>query len=213
MRFISSIFAGAALIASVFALEINEAPSNAQVGETYTIRYSPADDTPTTFILRVGDAGNLDTVTTLTTTATGGTFQWTVDRNLPNDNTYALEIRQAGAQPNYLGPFTISGSTASSRVESSEEPSTTSAPATETSSSAEETATLTTTVSGNSTIVLPTGSASGSGSARLPSRTSGSGSSPTTSGPGAPENTDNAAGSLRPAGLVVGAVAALAYLY
>jgi len=59
----------AAFAAAVAALEINSFPAEGVVaGQTYTITYSPADDVPTTFILRQGKSTDLDTVGTLTST-------------------------------------------------------------------------------------------------------------------------------------------------
>ena len=67
MRFFETVLSGAALVAAALALEINDFPSAGVVaGQTYTITYSPKDNTPTTFILRQGDSGNLNTVDTLT---------------------------------------------------------------------------------------------------------------------------------------------------
>jgi hypothetical protein len=70
MLFIQSLFAGAALVAAVAAdVAITQGPdfsAGVEVGKSYTIEYTPADDTPTTIILRKGDGANLDTVGTLT---------------------------------------------------------------------------------------------------------------------------------------------------
>lgn len=67
MRFFETILSGAALLAAVAALEINQFPADGvTAGESYTITYSPADDTPTTFVLRQGKSTDLDTVDTLT---------------------------------------------------------------------------------------------------------------------------------------------------
>jgi hypothetical protein len=56
------------LAAIAFALEIVDFPSEVAPGRSYTITYTPADDTPTTFILREGENANLGTITTLTGT-------------------------------------------------------------------------------------------------------------------------------------------------
>lgn len=66
MRFTQALFAGAALIASVFAVEINEYPSKVEAGKSYTVTYSPGGDIPTTFILRKGKNEDLETLNTLT---------------------------------------------------------------------------------------------------------------------------------------------------
>ncbi|CBX95719.1 hypothetical protein LEMA_P028710.1 [Plenodomus lingam JN3] len=110
MRF-ESIFAGAALIAAAIAqnIAINSFPADGVVGgRTYEVTYSPADDVPTTFILRQGPSTNLNTISTLTTSATGGKFSWTVDDDLPNQPNYALEIRR-GDQVNYSAQFGLTG--------------------------------------------------------------------------------------------------------
>lgn len=66
---------------------------------------------PVTIILRKGASGNLQTVATLTSSATGGQYIWTPPAGLANDNDYALEIRQ-GNQINYYGPFVVQGASA-----------------------------------------------------------------------------------------------------
>lgn len=67
MRFFQILASGAAFIAAALALEINDYPTGGvQAGQTYTITYSPADDTPTTFILRKGLSTDLGTIGTLT---------------------------------------------------------------------------------------------------------------------------------------------------
>jgi hypothetical protein len=67
MRFFQIVASGAAFIAAALALEINQFPAGGvKAGQTYTITYSPASDTPTTFILRKGLSTDLDTVGTLT---------------------------------------------------------------------------------------------------------------------------------------------------
>ncbi|KAH7372316.1 Ser-Thr-rich glycosyl-phosphatidyl-inositol-anchored membrane family-domain-containing protein, partial [Pyrenochaeta sp. MPI-SDFR-AT-0127] len=115
-----TILSGAALIAAAAALTIDTFPANVVAGETYTVTYSPKDNTPTTFILRQGPSGNLNTIETLTTTATGGSFSWTVKSTYANQPNYALEIRQ-GDVINYSGQFPLtggSGSAASSAASS-----------------------------------------------------------------------------------------------
>jgi hypothetical protein len=110
MRFFQIVASGAAFIAAALALEINQFPAGGvKAGQTYTITYSPASDTPTTFILRKGLSTNLDTVGTLTTTATGGTYSWTVSKDLVNGDNYALEIQQKGQAPNYSAQFGLTG--------------------------------------------------------------------------------------------------------
>jgi hypothetical protein len=113
MRFLQMVASGAAFIAAALAVEINQYPTGGvQAGQTYTVTYSPADDTPTTFILRKGLSTDLGTIGTLTSTATGGTFSWTVAKDLASGNDYALEIRQDGQSPNYSGQFGLTGGSA-----------------------------------------------------------------------------------------------------
>jgi hypothetical protein len=67
MRFFQMVASSAAFIAAALALEINSYPSGGvRAGQTYTVTYSPADNTPTTFILRKGLSTDLGTVGTLT---------------------------------------------------------------------------------------------------------------------------------------------------
>lgn len=67
MRFIQTLLTGAALVATALSqLTIDTFPSSVEAGKTYTIAYSPKDNTPTTFILRKGLSTDLDTIETLT---------------------------------------------------------------------------------------------------------------------------------------------------
>lgn len=66
MRFIQGLFAGAAIVAAALAVEITNWPATVEAGQTYKITYSPAGNTPTTFILRQGDPNDLKTLGTLT---------------------------------------------------------------------------------------------------------------------------------------------------
>ncbi|KAF1932216.1 uncharacterized protein M421DRAFT_1870 [Didymella exigua CBS 183.55] len=113
MRFFQMVASSAAFIAAALAVEINTYPSGGvKAGQTYEVTYSPADNTPTTFILRKGASTDLDTIGTLTSTATGGTFSWTVASNLVDGADYALEIRQGDQTPNYSGQFGLTGGSA-----------------------------------------------------------------------------------------------------
>lgn len=209
MRFFETILAGAALVAAAFAVEINEAPNEVQAGRSYRITYTPGDDTPTTFILRKGKSGDLSTITTLTESATGGEFMWSVDSALPDANDYALEIRQ-GDENNYFGPFALTGG---SEPTSSSESSSGSASSTATDSSASSTETVTTETI---TSVSSSASASITPSANGTTITTGTRTptaSPTETDEGVPEST-NAASAFgsSPMALIFGAVAAMAYL-
>jgi len=159
MRFFSAFLSGAALITAALAVQINDFPPSVQPGKTYTITYSPADNTPTTLILRKGKSGDLTTIATLTTTATGGKFQWTVDSSLPNGNDYALEIQQKGADPNFIGPISVSGSSAkesSTKSATKETASSTEAESATKTKTTSKPTTLATTIGKNSTITAAT---------------------------------------------------------
>jgi hypothetical protein len=200
MRFFQTLAAGAALVASALALTIDTFPSSVEAGKTYTITYSPKDNTPTTFILRKGLSTNLDTVETLTTTATGGSFQWTVDSKYADAPNYALEIRQQGVTPNFSGQFPLTGG------EGTESSSSASASATASSSgsitrSASTSASASPSASSNGTTVSSATLTRTTGTTR-PSATSG----------GVPEATTNAAAPLAPVAAFAGLFAAFAYL-
>lgn len=214
MRFFETLFAGAALVAAALAVEINEFPSEVQAGRSYRITYTPGDDTPTTFILRKGKNEDLDTITTLTTTATGGEFQWAVDSSLPDADDYALEVRQ-GEESNFIGPIALSGG---SEPTSSAESSSGSASSTATdSSSASSAATTTETETETVTSLVTSASASITPSANGTTITTGTRTptaSPTeTDEGGVPESTGAASAfGSSPMALIFGAVAAMAYL-
>ncbi|KAH8732871.1 Ser-Thr-rich glycosyl-phosphatidyl-inositol-anchored membrane family-domain-containing protein, partial [Phaeosphaeriaceae sp. PMI808] len=216
MRFFEILVSGAALVSTAFAVEINDYPSGGVVaGQTYTITYSPKDQTPTTFVLRRGDSSRLDTVATLGT-ATGGTFTWTVPKDLPNAATYAFEVRQDGQVPNYSPQFPLTGgsgslssvlastSSAISSARSAASSAASSASAAISSSAAS--ASITPSAGTNSTIVSATLSRTTSVSV---SRATGA---PT--GSSTPPQSTGAAAALgsNPLALVFGAVAAFAYL-
>jgi len=208
MLFIQTLFAGAAFIVAAAALEINEFPKTVEAGKTYTVTYSPADDTPTTFILRQGENEDLKTVDTLTTAATNGKFTWSVSEDIPNASNYALEIKQ-GSIVNYIGPIGLTGSDAvSSAVSSSVASSTRSAASSSASASVTITSSAVTTAS--ATVSPSIGLNSTITSATL-SRTSTSTPTGTSTG-GVPEST-GAASSLAssPFAVLFGAVAAMVY--
>ncbi|KAF2682370.1 hypothetical protein K458DRAFT_419767 [Lentithecium fluviatile CBS 122367] len=223
MRFFQVVLSGAALIAAAWALELNEVPTSLEAGKTYTITYSPKDNTPTTFILRKGDPGNLDTIGTIGT-ATGGSFTWTVPTDLADAPNYAFEIQQEGVDPNYSGLIPLTGGsgkdtsssksaspTASSYPTKSTASSTPSVSATTTTESTTKSTPATTTASGTGSITTP-GLNSTITTASL-SRTSSGGSSATTSAGSPPAEQTNAAAMFgsSPLALLVGA-AAMAYL-
>jgi len=138
-----------ALIATCFAalaaaqsavLTFTHVPNPITDGQAQAITYTTNDTTtPVTILLRKGASLSLQTVSTLTTSATGGQFIWTPPKSLANGIDYALQITQ-GSQINYFGPFTIQGADPSAVASAS------SASATVSSSSAATNATTTTAV-------------------------------------------------------------------
>lgn len=230
MRFIQMLASSAAFIAAALAVEINEYPTGGvEAGKTYTVTYSPADNTPTTFILRKGLSTDLDTVGTLTSTATGGTFSWTVAKDLPNGADYALEIRQSGEAPNYSGQFGLTGGSAaaSSSIAASASASSASAHSVSSAiaskaSSASAAASLSSVISSvissaqASATVSPSASHNGTVSSATLSSHSASSVRPTGSATGSasiPESTGAASSlSSAPLALLLGAAGAFAFL-
>ncbi|KXL50386.1 hypothetical protein M433DRAFT_430137 [Acidomyces richmondensis BFW] len=106
-------------------LTFTHVPNPVTDGQPQAITYATNDtSSPVTIILRQGEASNLKTIETLTTTATGGQFIWTPSTSLPDGINYALEITQ-GNQVNYFGPLEVQGATASSSTSMSSSSSTT----------------------------------------------------------------------------------------
>jgi hypothetical protein len=67
MRFFEIVVSGAALISSAFAVTIDTYPtSGVEAGKSYTITYSPKDQSAT-FVLRKGLSTDLQTVGTIGT--------------------------------------------------------------------------------------------------------------------------------------------------
>lgn len=221
MRFFQILASGAALIASALAqssvVQINNYPQGGVVaGKQYTVTYSPADNVATTFILRKGSSGNLGTVGTLTSSATGGSFTWNVATDLVDGDDYALEIRR-GDEFNYSAQFGLAeGSGQSSSAASS----TSSTSSSESSASSSAGSSTTESSSGYATITsqssLITSQSSVSGSIKPTSNHNGtvSTSKPTgTSQASIPESTGAAAIlASSPLALVFGAVAAMMFL-
>ncbi|KAF7184960.1 hypothetical protein HII31_13583 [Pseudocercospora fuligena] len=129
-------------------LGFTKVPNPVTVGKPNVITYMTNDDTtPVTILLRRGDSNNLQTVKTLTTSATDGSYIWTPENDLDNGSDYALEIQQSGNEPNYYGPFQIQGSTESGSSSSS---------GSMTASSMSSTITATANISGTSTTLTAT---------------------------------------------------------
>ncbi|RMY74620.1 hypothetical protein D0863_03135 [Hortaea werneckii] len=104
-------------------LTFTDVPQTVIDGQQQTIRYTTDDNsTAVTILLRKGPSENLQTVSTLTTSATGGEFLWTPSICLENGDDYALEIQQ-GSENNYFGPFTVQGRDASCEDSASASPS------------------------------------------------------------------------------------------
>ncbi|EMC93601.1 hypothetical protein BAUCODRAFT_150900 [Baudoinia panamericana UAMH 10762] len=107
-----------ALLAGAFAalaaaqstvLTFTYVPNPMTDGQPQALTYTTNDSfTPVTILLRQGLPRNLETIMTLTTTATGGQFIWTPPTSLPDGSDYALEIMQVN-EVNYFGPFVIQG--------------------------------------------------------------------------------------------------------
>ena len=231
MRFFQIVASGAAFIAAALALEINQFPAaGVKAGQTYTITYSPASNTPTTFVLRKGLSTDLGTVGTLTTTATGGSYTWKVADDLVDGADYALEIRQQGQTPNYSAQFGLTGgkapsasasasasissviSSVASSVRSSASASASASASlssliSKVSSSAAASATISSSAGLNSTISSATLSRSATGSSKP------TGSATATSSITPPESTGAASMlSASPLALLFGAIGAFAFL-
>lgn len=210
MRFTQTLFAGAALVAAAMAqLAINDFPASVEAGESYTITYSGGEENaPTTFILRQGANENLDTITTLTTSATGGSFTWVVDDSLVDATDYALEIQQEGSEPNFIGPIALTGGETASATPSPTATVSASVTGSDRSSSTVS-GSISLTTGLNGTISSATLTRTASNSAATADETASS----TTTGTGAPEETGAASLlSSSPLALIFGAVAAMVYL-
>merc|ERR1711881_638803 len=67
-----AVFAAYAAAQAAGQLAFTTLPGSIQAGQSYTLEWAGGDATaPVTIILRQGDPNNLDTVSTITTTATG----------------------------------------------------------------------------------------------------------------------------------------------
>jgi hypothetical protein len=219
MRFFEVVLSGAALVSTALAVEFNSWPAALKAGSTVTLTYSPKD-AATTIILRKGPSDNLDTLDTLTTTSTGGSFEWTVPSDLANGADYAFEIRQAGDKPNYSGQIPLTGGSASASASASSSASKTESEsstkgystAESTSASATESSSFKTTASPSaSSSIMPSHGANSTVLSHTPSATKPV-TTGTPSGENPPENTGAAASfGASPVALFMGAAAALAF--
>ncbi|KAK4507920.1 hypothetical protein PRZ48_001655 [Zasmidium cellare] len=104
----------AALAAAQSAtLGFTSVPKDITAGQPEAIEYKAADlNSPVTIILRKGASTDLKTISTLTSSATGGKYTWTPSTSLVSGSDYALQITQ-GSETNYYGPFALAGGAAS----------------------------------------------------------------------------------------------------
>lgn len=104
----------AALAAAQSAtLGFTSVPKDITAGQPEAIEYKAADlNSPVTIVLRKGASTDLKTISTLTSSATGGKYTWTPSTSLVSGSDYALQITQ-GSETNYYGPFALAGGAAS----------------------------------------------------------------------------------------------------
>ncbi|KAF2099794.1 hypothetical protein NA57DRAFT_75299 [Rhizodiscina lignyota] len=144
MHFFKSLIVCASALATLVAADIQftSAPNGAEAGHTYDLAWSGADSSsPVTILLRKGPSNDLTTVSTITTAATGGKYQWTVPANLPADGDYALQISQ-GSQTNYWSVGAIAGGVASASASASASSAASSASASASSTASSASASL-----------------------------------------------------------------------
>jgi len=190
----------AALAAVAQAVQLTNSNFDVEAGKPFTITYNGNNGQPVTILLKSGLAGDLNTVDTLTTTSTGGSFTWTPPPTLPED-TYAFEIIADGQPPNYSPQFPIDTNV--------QRASTSSATSTSTTVSSATTTTASTTAT--PTISLARNNGTSTTSTKQSVSFTSSIDEPTDEPTVVPST--NAAGNLAsPLALVLGAVAALAFL-
>merc|ERR1711881_619168 len=187
-----AVFAAYAAAQAAGQLAFTTLPGSIQAGQSYTLEWAGGDATaPVTIILRQGDPNNLDTVSTITTTATGGSYTWEVPSTIVNGADYAFEIVQ-GSSNNYSGQFAIAGGSGVASASASATAASVSASASAASESAS----------------AASASASASESASSTLSRSASRTSATAASTSAPS--DNGASGLQsPVALIFGAIAAM----
>lgn len=221
MRFFEVVLSGTALVSAAFAVEFNTFPEKVTAGQTVTLTYSPKD-VATTILLRKGASKDLKTLETLTTTSTGGSFEWTVPEDLVNAEDYAFEIDQ-GEDSNYSGLFTLEGglapvasassSAAYSTAESSSASATATLPVSSPAYSTGVSTMMTTTAVGSaSASIMPSHGLNSTISTGSPSATVSEGSPSSTGAPPPVENTGAASSFGINAAALFGAIGAFAYL-
>lgn len=209
MRFFEIVVSGAALISSAFAVTIDTFPSSVEAGKSYTITYSPKD-APATFILRKGLSTNLGTIGEIGT-GTGGSFTWQVSSTLANGADYALQVKQ-GSEENYSGQFGLSGGSNAVSSAASAAASSASAAVSSVRASASSVIASITSAAASATPSASSGLNSTVASATL-SKTPSASKPASTTGGSPPESTGAASMlSASPLAIILGAVAAFAYL-
>jgi len=228
MRFFQSALLAVSALASVALAQSNtlfftNVPTSVTVGKSYSIQWKTADTTsPVTITLRKGPSGNLQTISTLTSSATGTEYTWIPDKSLADGSDYALQITQ-GNQINYSGQFTLSGgspSAISSAVSASASSSASAASVSQSvlsltvssnsTASAVSSLSAASTGKSNSTVSTATLSAATKATSAA-TKATGAASGTQTAAQGAPTGGAGQLGS-SPMALIFGAVAAMAYL-
>ncbi|KAI1757086.1 Ser-Thr-rich glycosyl-phosphatidyl-inositol-anchored membrane family-domain-containing protein [Xylaria castorea] len=123
-----------------------------EAGSTFQITWTGAEG-PVTLTLKNGKSGDLKTVQTITTNASGDSFVWPIDPSLPTGD-YALEVDD-GSDVNYSKMFPIDGTvaaTSSTASSSSTVSVTSSSTASSSTTSSASTSTVSTSTASTSTV-------------------------------------------------------------
>jgi len=193
---VSMALVAAYAVAQSSTLQFTSFPANVQAGTQVTLTWTGGDSTqPVTILLKQGDPTNLDTVGTLTTSATGGSYTWNVDSTIVDASNYAFEIQQ-GTEINYSAPFAVAGGTGVSSTVASASASASVSAASSSASAASASASA-------------SASSASASSASASKSSSASKTSATAASTSAPSNSAN--GLQSPIALLIGAVAAMMY--
>jgi len=213
MKYAAILLTSASLISSVFAISFTQVPVSVTAGVTTTLKWSGADaSSPVTITLKKGESHHLETVAVLTDSATGGSYNWTPSKSLPNADNYALFISQ-GTETNYSGEFSLAGGSTAPLVTSL----TTSVSVSTVAANATTVYLASTTGTGitiprNTTFSSQTLSATGGGfSAGVPTTTAAETTAATTSGPSATPTKNAAIRAGSPLAFVLSAFAAILF--
>lgn len=111
MRVLAAILSFATLCLSQSNnLAFTSTPSSVTAGTPVLISYTaPNLQNAVTITLRKGDPNDLQTISTLTSSAKGGNYTWIPLSSLQDGDDYALQLEQ-GNDVNYSGEFSLSGS-------------------------------------------------------------------------------------------------------